>query len=134
MSHSSRLSYGVLDPGTKIFKGYNERKVLNPATPLANMIEQLAGLPLVFHPGTSWEYSVSTDVLSRLVEILSGQALDAFINERRRLPAARDPPFGRGWSGVHPAGHGGPAAQPDSGRPGAAEARNDRGDDDESTR
>lgn len=82
MSHSSGLSYGVLDPGTMIYKGYNERKVLNPATPLADMIDQLAGLPLVFHPGTSWEYSVATDVLSRLVEVVSGQAFDAFIGER----------------------------------------------------
>jgi len=82
MSHSSGLSYGLLDPGTTIFKAYNERRVLNPATPLADMIESLAGLPLVFHPGTAWEYSVATDVLSRLVEILSGQPFDVFIRSR----------------------------------------------------
>ena len=82
MSHSSGLSYGLLDPGTTIYKAYNERKVLNPATPLSDMIETLAGLPLVFHPGTAWEYSVATDVLARLVEILSGQRFDAFIQSR----------------------------------------------------
>ncbi len=82
MSHSSGLSYGVLDPGTTIYKAYNERKVLNPATPLVDMIETLAGLPLVFHPGTAWEYSVATDVLGRLVEILSGRRFDAFIQSR----------------------------------------------------
>jgi len=82
MSHSSGLGYGLLDPGTLIFKAYNERKVLNPATTLAEMMDTLADLPLVFHPGTSWEYSVATDVLSRLVEVISGQRFDAFIQSR----------------------------------------------------
>jgi CubicO group peptidase (beta-lactamase class C family) len=82
MSHSSGLSYGLLDPGTLIFKAYNERKVLNPAATLAQMMDVLADLPLVFHPGTSWEYSVATDVLARLVEVISGQRFDAFIQSR----------------------------------------------------
>ena len=82
MSHSSGLSYGLLDPGTLIFNAYNERKVVNPATTLAEMIDVLADLPLVFHPGTSWEYSVATDVLARLVEVISGQRFDAFIRSR----------------------------------------------------
>ena len=59
MSHSSGLSYGLLDPGTLIFNAYNARKVINPATTLAQMMDVLADLPLVFHPGTSWEYSVA---------------------------------------------------------------------------
>ena len=63
MSHSSGLSYGFLDPGTLIFNAYRERKVVNPATTLAEMMDVLADLPLIFHPGTSWEYSVATDVL-----------------------------------------------------------------------
>jgi CubicO group peptidase (beta-lactamase class C family) len=82
MSHSSGLSYGVLDPGTMIFNAYNQRKVLSPATTLAEMIDVLADLPLVFHPGTSWEYSVATDVMARLVEVISGQRFDTFIQSR----------------------------------------------------
>ena len=82
MSHSSGLSYGLLDPGSTIFKAYKERKVLDPATSLSDMIDALADLPLVFHPGTGWEYSVATDVIARLVEILSGQRFDAFIQSR----------------------------------------------------
>ena len=78
----SGLSYGIFDPGTAIFKAYNERKMLNPATPLADMIDQLADLPLLYHPGTSWEYSVATDVTARLVEIVSGQPFDQFIQAR----------------------------------------------------
>jgi CubicO group peptidase (beta-lactamase class C family) len=46
------------------------------------MMDVLADLPLVFHPGTSWEYSVATDVLARLVEVISGQRFDAFIQSR----------------------------------------------------
>ncbi len=82
MSHSSGLSYGLLDPGTTIYRAYNERKVLNPATTLSDMMDTLADLPLVFHPGTAWEYSVATDVMARLVEIVSGQRFDAFIQSR----------------------------------------------------
>jgi CubicO group peptidase (beta-lactamase class C family) len=82
MSHSSGLSYGLLDPGTLMFKAYTERKVINPATTLAEMIDVLADLPLAFHPGASWEYSVATDVLARLVEVTSGQRFDAFIQSR----------------------------------------------------
>ena len=82
MSHSSGLSYGLLDPGTLIFNAYNERKVNSPATTLAEMIDVLADLPLAYHPGTSWEYSVAIDVLARLVEVISGQRFDAFIQSR----------------------------------------------------
>jgi len=82
LSHSSGLSYGLLDPGTLIFKAYNERKVNNPATTLAEMIDVLADLPLAYHPGTSWEYSVAIDVLARLVEVIGGQRFDAFIQSR----------------------------------------------------
>ena len=82
MSHSSGLSYGLFDPGTPIFNAYNERKVLNPLTPLSDMIGALADLPLVYQPGTAWQYSVATDVLGRLVEVVSGQPLDTFIQQR----------------------------------------------------
>jgi CubicO group peptidase (beta-lactamase class C family) len=54
----------------------------SPATTLAEMMDVLVDLPLVYHPGTSWEYSVATDVLARLVEVISGQRFDAFIQSR----------------------------------------------------
>jgi CubicO group peptidase (beta-lactamase class C family) len=82
MSHSSGLSYGLFDPGTPIFNAYNARKVLNPATLLSDMIDGLADLPLAYHPGAEWQYSVATDVLSRLVEVISGQPFDRFIQQR----------------------------------------------------
>lgn len=82
LSHSAGLSYGLLDPGSLLFKAYNERGVLDPATPLATMIDTLAELPLSFQPGTSWEYSVATDVLGRLVEVVSGERFDTFLQTR----------------------------------------------------
>ena len=50
--------------------------------PLAEVVEATAAQPLVFQPGTRWNYSVSTDVLGRLVEIWSGLPLDTFFDER----------------------------------------------------
>ncbi|WP_426442645.1 serine hydrolase domain-containing protein [Bradyrhizobium genosp. P] len=82
LSHSAGLSYGLFDPGTPIFQGYNERKILNPLTTLADMVDGLADLPLLYHPGTSWEYSVAIDVVARLVEVVSGQPFDTFIKAR----------------------------------------------------
>lgn len=82
LTHTSGLSYGIFDPGTVLFKGYNGAGVLNPLTPLADMIDKLADLPLSYQPGTSWEYSVATDVLGRIVEVVSGKPLDAFFKAR----------------------------------------------------
>lgn len=79
LSHSAGLSYGLFDPGTLIFKAYNQRKIFGPTLTLAEMVDALGDLPLLFHPGTSFEYSVATDVLSLLVEIVSGERFDAFI-------------------------------------------------------
>jgi CubicO group peptidase (beta-lactamase class C family) len=86
MSHSSGLTYGQFDPGTIIFKAYNDRQVRNPSNTLAEMMDVLADLPLVFQPGTSWEYSVATDVLARLVEVISGRRFGAFIQSRILAP------------------------------------------------
>jgi CubicO group peptidase (beta-lactamase class C family) len=81
LSHSSGLS-GRQYPGTMIFEAYSERKVFHPDTTLAEMTNVLADLPLVFQPGTSWEYSVASDVIARLVEVISGRAFDQFIRSR----------------------------------------------------
>jgi CubicO group peptidase (beta-lactamase class C family) len=82
LSHTSGLSYGLLDPGTMMFNAYTERKVLDQSATLANMIDRLADLPLLFHPGAGWEYSVASDVMARCIEVVSGQAFDVFIQSR----------------------------------------------------
>ena len=48
----------------------------------AEQIQRLAQVPLAHHPGTMWEYSLSTDVLGRVVEKVSGMTLSAFLTER----------------------------------------------------
>ena len=78
LTHTAGLSYGLFDPGSVIFKAYGEAKILNPLTPLGGFIDSLADLPLTYQPGTSWEYSVATDALGRVVEVVSGKTLDAF--------------------------------------------------------
>ena len=82
LSHSSGLSNGFLDPSSLITQTYMSHQVNGRDTTLAEMMDILAELPLVFHPGTSWEYSVATDVLGRLVEILDGQPLDRALKAR----------------------------------------------------
>jgi len=46
------------------------------------LVGKLANLPLMFEPGTTWEYSMSTDVLGRVVEVVSGKSLAQFLVER----------------------------------------------------
>jgi CubicO group peptidase (beta-lactamase class C family) len=53
------------------------------ATPtLQHMVEALSELPLDFSPGTAWNYSISTDVVGYLVEAISGQKLDSYLQEQ----------------------------------------------------
>ncbi len=82
MSHSAGLSYGMFDPGTVMFEAYGRAGLLNPLSPLSDLVERLVPLPLSFHPGTRWEYSVATDVLGRVVEVVSGQSFGAFLHQR----------------------------------------------------
>ena len=56
-----------------------ERK---PSDTVGDVVKRLARLPLNFHPGDRWEYGRATDVVGRLVEVMSGQTLDAFLRER----------------------------------------------------
>lgn len=51
-------------------------------------MDVLAGLPLAFHPGMSWEHPIGTDVLARLVAVVSGQRFDKSIRSRIFDPLA----------------------------------------------
>ena len=53
-----------------------------PGDTVGDMLQRLARLLLNFHPGDHWEYGRATDVAGRLVEVMSGQTLDAFLKER----------------------------------------------------
>lgn len=82
MTHTSGLSYGMFDPGTVLFDAYQKAQVMSPHRDLAGMMSVLATLPLAFEPGTQWEYSVASDVLGRLVEVVSGERFSAFLARR----------------------------------------------------
>src|SRR5262245_2623492 len=49
---------------------------------LESLIKRLASLPLNYRPGDAWQYSAATDVVGRLVEVMSGMPLDRFLQER----------------------------------------------------
>ena len=83
MIHTSGLTYGFQHEHA-VDALYRKRGVEFNAHvgPLAEVVEAAAAQPLVFQPGTRWNYSVSTDVLGRLVEVWSGVPLDRFLAER----------------------------------------------------
>ncbi len=88
LTHTSGLTYGFLNR-SNLDAAYRELQ-LDLDTPKGfttrTLIEQLAKLPLEFSPGEAWNYSVSTDVLGYLVEVLSGQSLADFFQQRIFTP------------------------------------------------
>lgn len=73
---------------TNVDAAYRQLGVGNRAKPgytLQHMIDTLAELPLEFSPGTCWNYSVSTDVVGYLVEVISGQRFDTYLHDRSHL-------------------------------------------------
>jgi CubicO group peptidase (beta-lactamase class C family) len=82
MRHTSGLTYGFFG-NTAVDKLYRKSVQLGGnRTTLKDMTKNLAEIPLLYQPGTKWHYSVSTDVLGRVVEIACGQSLDKFFAER----------------------------------------------------
>ena len=83
MIHTSGLTYGFQHEHA-VDALYRRRRIEFNANvgPLAEVVEAAAAQPLVFQPGMRWNYSISTDVLGRLVEIWSGVPLDTFFAER----------------------------------------------------
>ena len=83
--HRSGLSYGFLNAGP-VGNGYRSGGVVDGLTTtdmtLAEGIDKLAAQPLMSQPGAAWNYSLSTDVLGRVVEVASGQPFDVFLRER----------------------------------------------------
>jgi CubicO group peptidase (beta-lactamase class C family) len=85
LRHTSGFTYGFF--GKSLVKDqYNAAKVLDAGQTSAEFITKLAKIPLQYHPGTTWEYSVSTDVLGRIIEVVSGTPLDQFLAERVLAP------------------------------------------------
>jgi len=81
LRHTSGLTYEFRGD-TPLHKAYAEARVARLRQTNAEQAATLATLPLLHQPGTQWEYSRSTDVLGRLVEIWSGQTLGSFLADR----------------------------------------------------
>ena len=84
MRHTSGLTYGIFG-FTPVDLLYQKSGVFTSKS-LKEMVATIASLPLLHHPGDSWEYSVSSDVLGRVVEVASGMELDRFVAERITKP------------------------------------------------
>jgi CubicO group peptidase (beta-lactamase class C family) len=80
MRHTSGLTYGFL-PGTPVAKMYQEAHLFGADVANAEFANAIAKLPLAVQPGSSWNYSHSTDVLGRVIEVVSGKSLYQFEKE-----------------------------------------------------
>ncbi|MFT4720434.1 MAG: CubicO group peptidase (beta-lactamase class C family) [Candidatus Azotimanducaceae bacterium] len=91
MSHRAGLTYGVFS-NTSVDKQYRAAKILGNKD-LADMVSTLSKIPLLNQPGTKWVYSVSADVLGRLIEVVSGQPLDEYLASRLFIPLGMNDTF-----------------------------------------
>jgi CubicO group peptidase (beta-lactamase class C family) len=81
MTHMSGLTYHFVDE-SPLGKMYQGAKLLDAKCPLEAAIADLARFPLAFQPGSRWRYSVGIDVVARVIEVISGHPLGAFLRER----------------------------------------------------
>ena len=81
MTHTSGLTYGFFGD-SPVDRLYRESGAFTQATSLDDLAMRVAGLPLLASPGERWNYSMSTDVLGRVVEVVSGQPFDVFLRTR----------------------------------------------------
>jgi CubicO group peptidase (beta-lactamase class C family) len=88
LSHTSGLTYGFMrnHPVDAIYRASGFEWGSPRGADLAAICDIFASLPLLFQPGSEWSYSVATDVLGRVVEVVSGQRLDEFFGERILRP------------------------------------------------
>jgi CubicO group peptidase (beta-lactamase class C family) len=86
LRHTSGLVYGPFTNHADVKESYSKLGVdWRDVTP-AEQLDRLGKAPLAHQPGTAWEYSISTDVLGRVVEAVSGTTLSRFLGERLFSP------------------------------------------------
>ncbi len=97
LAHTSGLTYGFHHTHAvdAMYRAMGHEWGSPAGADSAEVCRQWASVPLLFQPGSEWNYGVSTDVLGRLVEVLSGQPLDEFFQQRIFAPLGmRDTSFG----------------------------------------
>jgi len=90
LTHTAGLTYGFYHqhPVDALYRsaGLDRTVGLDSSCDLAGISERIAAQPLLFHPGAEWNYSMATDVLGRLVEVIAGEPLDEFFERRILTP------------------------------------------------
>jgi CubicO group peptidase (beta-lactamase class C family) len=81
MRHTSGITYGFFGEGL-VKKAYVDAKIFSEDVDNAGFADRIAKLPLAYQPGSTWDYSHSTDILGRVVEVVSGKSLYQFEKER----------------------------------------------------
>jgi CubicO group peptidase (beta-lactamase class C family) len=83
LTHTAGLTYGFhyAHPVDELYRAAGSEWAPPEGKDLAECCDIWAGLPLLFEPGSEWNYSVASDVLGRVVEVVSGQPLDAYFDE-----------------------------------------------------
>ena len=84
LRHTSGLTYGLFG-NSAVDKMYLSSGIFTAPT-LAEMVKRIAKLPLAHQPGEVWEYSVSVDVLGRVLEAVTGKELDQILAQRITTP------------------------------------------------
>jgi CubicO group peptidase (beta-lactamase class C family) len=93
MRHTSGITYGFFGEGM-VKKAYLDAHLFAGDIDNAEFAERIAKLPLVYQPGTTWDYSHSVDILGRVIEVISGKSLYQFEKERLLDPLGmRDTAF-----------------------------------------
>lgn len=81
MRHTSGITYGFFGGGL-VKAAYNHTELLKDDANNEVFMDRLAKLPLAYQPGTTWDYSYSTDVLGRVIEVVTGKPLYQAVRER----------------------------------------------------
>src|SRR5690348_11657386 len=81
LRHTSGITYGFYGENV-VRKLYADADLFNGDLTNAELVDRIARLPLVEQPGTLWDYGHSTDVLGRVIEVISGKTLFQFVKER----------------------------------------------------
>lgn len=84
MTHTAGLTFAFYHthPVDALYREAGLESSVRPGTDLAETVDVYASLPLQYEPGTQWNYSVATNVLGRVLEVISGQPLDEFLADR----------------------------------------------------
>ncbi|MFD7878461.1 serine hydrolase domain-containing protein [Streptomyces sp. NPDC059766] len=84
LTHTAGLTFAFYHshPVDALYRAAGLESSVPSGADLAQTIDVYASLPLQFEPGTEWNYSVATNVLGRVIEVVSGQPLDVFLAER----------------------------------------------------